>query len=345
MEHEIQSPTELLGPDGRLSSEGYATLPRWRYRRNRIKAPWYRIKEWDYYAVIDQATGFGLTLTASDLGYAGLYALCLVDLKAGTAHQVDTMRLLPAGRGGFAETADEEHTVAFVDSTLSITLDRSTEERRLAFSCDSFEWEGERGLEGEILLRQDASQERMVIATSWAEKRTAFYYNQKINCMPAEGYVVAGGRKHLFRTDTSFGVLDWGRGNWTYRNRWFWGSASGLHQGVPFGFNLGYGFSDRSPASENMLFFDGAAHKLDRVEFHFDESDYLKPWRVSSNDKRLELIFSPTVDRFSRTDLGLIKSVQHQCFGFFSGTARLDDGTELKLTDFPGFAEDVYNRW
>jgi hypothetical protein len=32
-------------------------------------------------------------------------------------------------------------------------------------------------------------------------------------------------------------------------------------------------------------------------------------------------------------------------FGYLSGTVVLDDDRVLQLTDFPGFAEEVRNRW
>ena len=44
-------------------------------------------------------------------------------------------------------------------------------------------------------------------------------------------------------------------------------------------------------------------------------------------------------------NLLLVKSIQHQVFGYFTGTAVLDDGTKLEIKDFPGFAEDVFNRY
>ncbi len=44
--------------------------------------------------------------------------------------------------------------------------------------------------------------------------------------------------------------------------------ASGLVDGVPFGWNIGYGFGDTSAATENMLFYNGKAHKLHSVQFH-----------------------------------------------------------------------------
>ncbi|MDD2297824.1 MAG: DUF2804 family protein [Sphaerochaetaceae bacterium] len=40
-----------------------------------------------------------------------------------------------------------------------------------------------------------------------------------------------------------------------------------------------------------------------------------------------------------------MKSDQHQVFGYFNGIAVLDDGTKLVVENFPGFAEDVFNRF
>ena len=345
MQHEITGPAELLDASGRIAEEGFSRLPHQRYRRDRIHAPWWRIKEWDYYAVLDQSSGFGVTLTASDLGYAGLFALCLVDLSTGVWEQVDTLSLFPRGETGFAGTADEEHLLSFSDKKLNLAFERTGDRRLLRFSSDAFLAAGG-PVSGEITLQQHPDVQRMVIATSWAQKRTAFYFNQKINCMPASGSVRIGAVERRFSDDTSFGVLDWGRGNWTYRNRWYWASASGvLPDGNRFGFNLGYGFSDRTPASENVLFFGGTVHKLSEVTFHIDTKDYLAPWRFTDDDGRLELDFAPALDRNSTTDLLLIKSVQHQCFGYYSGTVVLDDGKPITIERFPGFAEDVYNRW
>jgi hypothetical protein len=341
MQTEISREMELLREDGRIVQEGFARRPVWRYRRGAVRAPWWRIKEWDYYAVIDQARGVGVTITFSDLGYAGLIALCFVDVKHGLFRQVDTLKLLTRGKLGPAEEADAPHVLEYADKTLSVRLERTGSERRLAFSDAG-------GSEGEIVLQQPPEQERMAIATSWAKKRTAFYYNQKINCMPAQGWMRAEGEEYRFSPETSFGVLDWGRGRWTYRNRWYWASASGLVDGVPFGFNLGYGFTDRTPASENMLFYGGnplRAHKLEDVRFEFDGEDYLKPWKMHSSDGRLEIIFEPTVNRAGRFNLLLIESDQNQVFGYYSGRAVLDDGRTLEFSGLAGFAEEVFNRW
>ena len=188
----------------------------------------------------------------------------------------------------------------------------------------------------------------MVICTPF-EKDAHFYYNQKINCMRAEGTVQLGSDTYTFEPDSAFGVLDWGRGVWTYHNTWYWGSASGLVDGVDFGFNIGYGFGDTSAATENMLFYNGKAHKLNNVTFNIPKKngkeDYLKPWTFTSDDGRFEMDFFPIINRASCTDVKLIKSDQNQVFGRFTGTAILDDGTRLAVKDLLGFAEKVENKW
>jgi len=119
---------------------------------------------------------------------------------------------------------------------------------------------------------------------------------------------------------------------------------------VPFGFNIGYGFGDTSAATENMLFYEGKAHKLSQVKFnipvsHDGREQYLKPWTFTSDDGRFEMDFFPIIDRAAYISLGPLMSDQHQVFGRFTGNAVLDDGRTIKIKDFLGFAEKVENKW
>lgn len=350
MQHEVTRAQALLDGRGRIVEEGWARRPLWAYDRRAIQASALRVKEWDYYSILSHDGRYGVTMTASDLGYAGLYAICFLDFKARHYSQADSLRPFPLGRAGFGPDSDSGD-IAYRDAKLSLRLSYARGEggsvrRSLEFSAPGVaDAAGNKGLAGSIELYQPPELESMNIATSWAEKRSAFYYNRKINCMPASGSFELGGRSYGFEAGRDFGALDWGRGRWTYENRWYWGSASGLVGGEAFGFNIGYGFSDRSPASENALIYRGKIHKLSEVLFHIDEADYLKPWRFSSSDGRFEMDFSPLVDRRADTAIGPIVSRQHQVFGEFNGTCRLDDGKEIKLERFLGFAEDVYNRW
>ncbi len=345
LQHQITDHCELLDENGYLTHPGYATYPYWRYDRKKIKAARHRIKEWDYYSVIAPDQGYGITLTIADLGYVGLAAICWLDFQKQTATQIEAFSVLPMGRMNLPETSEIGRT-QFHGRTLSLSIDVSKNIRVLSFESDRFVDErGQKGLKGKILLSQEPQMDSMVIATSWPENQQAFYYNRKINCMPAQGSVMIGRAEYDFSPKTSFGGLDWGRGNWTYKNRWYWGSASGTLDGEMFGWNIGYGFSDRSVASENMIFYKNKAHKLEDVSFHMNTDDYMAPWKITSSDGRFEMDFTPLLDRNSKFDLRVIRSIQHQVFGHFTGIVILDDGTVLSVKNFFGFAEDVLNWW
>lgn len=339
-QHHITEPGILHNDDGSLREPGWATKLIQQYDRSRVKAPSFLIKEWDYYAILND--DFGISFTVADNGYLGFVAITVFDFLSATETSGSVMTFFPLGSFKMPPTS-ENGDVSFNQKGFNIQVQRKDEERILL--VDAPEFQGGKGLFGSIRLSQPNNMDSMVIATPFPKKSRAFYYNQKVNCMPASGSIQFGDHELIFRPETSFGVLDWGRGVWTYANTWYWGSASGRLNDELFGFNIGYGFGDTSAATENMLFYKGRAHKLDVVTFHIPEPDFLKPWKFTSNDGRFEMDFEPILDRFSDTNLLLLRSWQHQTFGKFSGKCVLDDGTALEVKDFLGFAEKVANRW
>ena len=341
MQHEITASAPLLDGKGNIAEPGYAKSLLPVYTRSAVKASPMRIKEWDYYLVNNGR--FALALTIDDNGYMGLDSISLLDFETGLNLTKSPMSLMPLGKIGLPETSLKGDTAHAGKGYELVFENPGTGTRRLRARMESFGPEG--GIEADVTLT-DEPRDSMVICTPF-EKEGHFYFNQKINCMRASGTVKYGGKEYVFSPDESFAVLDWGRGVWTYHNTWYWGSASYHINGIPFGWNIGYGFGNTSAASENMLFYNGKAHKLSQVRFNIPggEKDLMSPWTFSSDDGRFEMDFVPVMDRASCTDLKLIKSDQHQVFGRFSGKAVLDDGTVLEISDFPGFAEKVENKW
>ncbi|WP_430333942.1 DUF2804 domain-containing protein [Rhodococcus sp. ACT016] len=339
MQHRLQS-GRLLDARGRLTEAGWATAEIRHYDRAAIAAPSWRVKEWDYYCVL--TPDHGLALTVADNGYMGLLGVSWLDL--GARHEVteNVMLPFPMGRMGLPASADAGDVVVG-HQKMRIAFRHVAGGRVLTVDYPGFD--GGRGLRGELHLAQPPM-DRMVIATPFPNAPKAFYYNQKINCLPSSGEITVGADTFAFDPTSAFGVFDWGRGVWTYDNTWYWGSASGVVDGLPFGFNIGYGFGDTSAASENMVFVDGTAHKLDRVTFHLPEGTYDgAPWTFSSNDGRFEMAFEPILDRAAAVDFKVLRSIQHQVFGRFTGHVVLDDGSRVTVTDLLGFAEEVRNRW
>jgi hypothetical protein len=201
-----------------------------------------------------------------------------------------------------------------------------------------------RGIKAEISLSSPPEHESMTITIPIGEKR--FYYNRKINCLPAEGYIHYGDIREDVHPNESLGSLDWGRGVWEYQSFWNWASASGyLPDGRTLGLNLGQGFGDLSQATENCIILDGRIHKLDRVNFDYQSGEYMRPWRFTDNGGRLDLTFTPFHERIATTALVVIDSEVHQMFGHYNGYIKLDNGQKMEVQDLLGFAEEHRARW
>ena len=343
-----------------LAEQGWATSLVRAYDRSCIKAPRWRIKEWDYYLINDDE--YAVAFTLSDLGYVGLISASVIELVQGTYKTTSVITPFPLGRFRLPSSS-EEGVSTFENGRVHFRFEVKDGVRKIHAQFARFD--GDEDLTFDAVL-DDEPQDSMVIVTPWEEDKHAFYYNQKIVAMRARGSFKKGMVVHGFSPDNSFGLLDWGRGVWTRDNTWYWAVAQGWQNGRGsagpsssahrVGLNLGYGFGDTSAASENMFFLDGVVHKLHRVDFGVPEKsgaenarklqdcfDLIAPWHVTDDEGRLELVFTPQLDRVDYMNFALVRTDQHQVFGLFSGTIILDDGTAFEIKDLQGSAEVVHN--
>ena len=345
MQTRIEKRSDLLSEKGELLSPGYATFEAWDYERAEIRASSFRIKEWDYYYIGNEH--FGVALTIADNSYMGLISASLLDFDTG--FQETKSKILPFTFGKLAlpPSADVGET-SYKSKKVDMSFVVTEEERRIR--CHYHDFHESEPLILDVKLT-DFPQDRMCIATPF-DKKGYFYYNQKINTMHATGYVQMGEKEYkLGASPLDMGLLDWGRGVWTYKNTWYWSSLNTvLTDGRKFGFNLGYGFGNTSAATENMLFVDGVADKLEEVFFDIPKSetgdyDYLSPWKVTSPDGRVDLTFTPILNRAAKMKVLMLASDQNQVFGKFSGNILLSSGESITLDEAVGFAERVFNKW
>ena len=339
--HEITKAGPLLNSKGAPVEPGWSRKMLQVYDRSAIKAPAFRIKEWDYYLVISNKEQAGFAFTISDDGYIGLQSVSLLDFKVPFEHTETILNAFPMGSLKLPPTS-EKGDVSYFDRRLSLEYIKSPGKRRIV--CKFKDFRLGKPFKCDILL-EEPPMDSMVLVKPWKEDKKAFYYNQKINCMRASGTVEYDGRIYELDPETDFGTLDWGRGVWTYDNTWYWGSGNGVINGKPFGFNIGYGFADDSAATENVIFYDGKAHKLDEITFNIPDTSYTDQWAFTSSDGRFEMTFDPIIDRAAKIDVKCIVTDQHQVFGRMTGRCILDDGTELEVKDLLCFAEDVHNRY
>ena len=312
---------------------GYSERSLLRYDRRAIKAAPWRVKEWDFYQISDGEKCVQFTI--GHVSYAGSVSASLFAFDGRRRVERTKMLALPFGRLGMPTDAEAEGTLEYADRGIRMRFESAGARRLLRCAAKDFQ--------AEIDLERK-NPYSMVVAIPFEGDRRAFYYNQKINCMRAEGTVRAEGEEYRFKSDSAFGLLDWGRGVWPFSHEWYWSNGTGTVAGDMFGFNLGCGFGDTSAATENMLFYRGRAHKLGKVRFDLD-SDYMKAWRFRDDEGRLDLTMTPRFDHHTKTSAVFMRTECHQVFGSFTGRAILDDGSALEIDGLTAFAEHAVNRW
>lgn len=337
MQSRIISPGKLLNNNGTLAKAGYSTSCILDYNRDAIRTPW-RIKEWDFYQISNNR--FCIQLTIGHVSYAGMITATVFDLTTGKKLSAAKQLVLPFNKLHMPKIA-EEGDLIYKSHGFIMSFTHGENIRRLYCKVKDPKL---LPVEVDITLSQQ-DKSSIVMATPFDEDPNAFYYNHKINCMPASGSALFGDYVWDINPESTFGLLDWGRGVWPFKHQWFWSNGSSLLDGKRFGFNLGYGFGNTSAATENMLFYDGSCHKLEEVKFNIPEDSYMKPWRFTSSDKRIEMEFSPVFDNYTETRMLFVNNHCHQVFGRLSGKAVLDDGKVIEVTDMTAFAEHAVNRW
>jgi hypothetical protein len=339
-QQEIVDPSPLLDDHGALRQRGWARNPLldsnlesahfYRYSRQLQR---FRIKRWDYYGVTFPGGYFSATL--ADLGYAGQAFVYMVDFATNT--YVEDTITIPFARGITLPRNSDSGRSTWQGKRAVVSFDVSGTTRTVTVDWADF---GGKPLRADMTF--DASGESTVVVIPIGERR--FYYNRKINCMPVGGTINVGSRLVELDPTVTSGTLDWGRGVWEYDSFWVWASASGFTpDGRRVGMNMGFGFGDTTAATENTLMLDGRIHKLAGVEFAYDDTNFKRPWTMQS--ERVDLTFTPFVERTARTNLLLIRSEVHQMFGRYSGTVVDDGGAAIVVEDVIGWAEEHRARW
>ncbi len=334
---QITEPDNLLNAKGNVAKPGYTVKADiYKYDRKKIKANPLRIKEWDFYQF--NTDRYMIQIVIFDISLGGSVSLCLLDLVTGKKEETMVLDLFTNGKYNMPSSAEKPHTIKYNKHGCSLSIKVQDGKRYIKFNKNDYK--------ADITVTQLPEHESMVMAVPF-KKDGYFYYNQKMNCMTAEGYVKTPTMSVKLKPENSFCVLDWGRGVWPYKVDWFWGNGTTkLSDGKIFGFEIGWGFGDMSAASENMLFYDGKAHKIGEITMFRNENNLMDPWCFKTDDGRFDMTMFPMHDNYTSSRVaGVIGNQCHQVFGKWSGKAILDDGKVIEINDVVAFCEHSDNRW
>lgn len=353
---EIKSPVSLLLVDGKLNVSGWSRYPNFQINESFIKVDPKRYKRWEHYTFYNEK--FGGAVTVTDFGNLAMGSIELLDFSTGKVIFSKTELVRP---GEILFPTNTTDPIEFKKGDQFIRITKLKGKRVIAYSIigDS----NAEFIKGNLELEEKA-QEALAVITPFSE--STFFYEYKMPSLLCKGSIQHNDIKYEFN-DKSYAVLDWGRGTWPEQNKWLWAAGAGLVDGELLSLNLGYGFGIPNNATENGIVYKGKVHKLDKVTWKYDVTDYKKPWKFISNEGRMELDFTPVYLLHSDIDLmgmiGFLKQLYqnftfseilellkteaylNKAFGYYNGYVVLDNGTKLVVKDLAGFAEQMYQQW
>ena len=166
--HEVTKAGLLLNESGDLREPGWSKSMLLEYRRSMIKASKFRIKEWDYYLVVND--GFAAAFTISDDGYIGLQSVSLLVFGDRPWEHTETvLNPFPMGKLRLPENSSSGVT-EFKSKRLQMSFEPKEGNRYIKCHFENFM--NGKPLDAEVILSQPPM-DTMVIATPW-QKNTRF---------------------------------------------------------------------------------------------------------------------------------------------------------------------------
>jgi hypothetical protein len=338
---EITSQVPVMDGLGRPENFGWARSPLFTYDSDLILSPRRSVCESDRYVLISPSYLIILEILDDGfLGYIGMSVVSLRDKKRSTQiynipFPLGTLELPKDSNSGSVKIQAKKYLLNFA----------AMEGGARIIKVDIPRFGHHRSLRGELVLTPPKDAESLVTNMPWREKKNVFRCARRSPWYIAEGVIQFGPQELVFTKGNSWGIFEWTRGVRPPQDIRFWASGCGQSNGHQVGISVGYDTADSVLGTDNAFFLDGKLHKLDQVTFHISPSNWLQPWRFTSNDNRLEMIFDPHQERVETHQMIFHSLKRRQVCGFFSGKVILDNGEEFEFNNITGLCERKKTRF
>ena len=338
---EISSPVSVLDELGRPRNFGWARSPYFIYNPSSLSVPRRRVCESDRYILISPSHLIIMEILDNGfLGYAGMSVICLRDRNRSTQiyHIPFPMGTMELPRNSDAGSVRLQHKKYFFNFA-------AMDDGVRIIKTDIPKFGHHRSLRGELVLTPPPGAESLVTNMPWRDKKYVFRCARHSPWYIAEGVIQFGTQELVFTRGNSWGIFEWSRGVRPPADIRYSAAGCGQSCGRQAGISVGYDTADSGPGTGNAFFLDGKIHKLDQVTFHTSPSNWFQPWRFTSNDNRLQMIFAPHQIRAENHQTIFQSLRRRQVCGFFSGKVVLDDGSDFEFQNIAGFAERQKSQW
>jgi hypothetical protein len=293
---------------------------------------WLGFKQFQYFGGMSDTLVFGCAL--AHLRHMGVAFVYVVDMRTGELFSRSYRS--PLGMGMTLSESPVEGQSHFQLPGVDIRMGYQGQPRQKTLVVRL----GDR-LEIDVVM-PEAGFEPMSICTRTAY--TGWVYANKTAGLALQGHLRFAGQTYDLASLDAMGHHDYSSGHMRRETYWNWACFSGKSRsGQRIGLNLSCGVNETS-FTENCLWVDGRLIKVNLTRFDVDTKNLMSPWRISSDDGSVDLVFTPLGMHKEVLDLKIIASNFKQLFGRFDGCIKAE-GTDMVIQNVSGFVEDQYVKW
>lgn len=195
-------------------------------------------------------------------------------------------------------------------------------------------------IQADLRLKPESESLPLMLCTPTAY--SGWTYTQKHNALTIHGQMSVKEQPQDLTNAVS--GYDFSAGYMRRETSWRWASINHRSEDKRIGLNLAAGVNETGYC-ENVIWIDGERHLMPPVQFDFSRMHQEATWRITSQDKRIDLIFKPKNQRSEKKNFWFLKSNFRQFVGYFSGYLIDNNGIKHELDEVTGLTEDHYAKW
>ncbi|EKO3831610.1 DUF2804 domain-containing protein [Vibrio harveyi] len=195
-------------------------------------------------------------------------------------------------------------------------------------------------IQADLRLKPESESLPLMLCTPTAY--SGWTYTQKHNALAVQGEMSVRGQPQ--ELTNAVAGYDFSAGYMRRETSWRWASINHHSEDKRIGLNLAAGVNETGHC-ENVIWIDGERHLMPPVQFEFSRLHQEASWRITSQDKSIDLIFKPKNQRSEKKNFWFLKSNFRQFVGYFSGYLIDDNGIKHELDEVMGLTEDHYAKW
>lgn len=195
-------------------------------------------------------------------------------------------------------------------------------------------------IQADLRLKPESESLPLMLCTPTAY--SGWTYTQKHNALAVQGEMSVRGQPQ--ELTNAVAGYDFSAGYMRRETSWRWASINHHSEDKRIGLNFAAGVNETGHC-ENVIWIDGERYLMPPVQFEFSRLHQEASWRITSQDKRIDLIFKPKNQRSEKKNFWFLKSNFRQFVGYFSGYLIDGNGIKHELEEVMGLTEDHYAKW